>query len=273
MSAPPPTDKHRIRLACCRPDGADQGDRRLREALQRMAADSKLREAFALQADFDGPMAALVQSLPLPAGFRQEIAAGQRRATRPRGFSWRGLLWQPVALAVGLAVLFLAVWAGMAVYEHSTGFAGDDTVRQMVEYTRTGVNAGKLEPLDNECGRLGDTLFLQYGLEDYAVPTLFDRDLATGYRVFAKNEKFVAQVQVKDHDMTFLVFRADQQNVNIQPAGRWKFLQGDDWSAAVQVRGQIGFVAISHGSVADIRTFLAEAKARMKHKKSLPERT
>ncbi len=271
MSVPPPTDKHRLRLACCRPDRADQGDRRLREAIQRLSADPKLQEAFARQAEFDGPMAAQVQSLPLPAGFHGEVAAGQRRATRPRGFSWRGLLWQPVALAVGLAFLFLAAWAGMAIYDHRTGFAGDETVRQMIEYTRTGVNAGRLEPLSAECGRLGDTLFLQYGLEDYAVPTIFDRDIATGYRVFAKNEKFVAQVQVKDHDMTFLVFRADQQNVTIHPAGRWKFLRGDGWSAAVQVRGQIGFVAICRGGEAEMRTFMAEAKARMKRKK--PEKT
>ncbi len=271
MSAPPPTDKHRLRLACCRPDGADQGDRRLRDAIQRMAVDPKLQEAFARQAEFDGLMAAQVRSLPLPAGFDAEIAAGQRYAARPRSFSWRGLLWQPVALAVGLAGLFLAAWAAVALYEHHTGFAGDDTVRQMIESTRTGTNADHLEPLSTECGRLGDTLFLQYGLEDYAVPTLFDRDMATGYRVFAKNEKFVAQVQVKDHDMTFLVFRADQQNVNIQPLGRWKFLRGDDWSAAVQVRGQIGFVAIYHGGEAEIRTAMAEAKARMKHKK--PDKT
>ena len=267
MSAPPPTDKQRLRLACCRPDGADLGDRRLREAIQRMSADPKLQEAFARQAEFDGPMAAQVQGLALPNGLGAEIAAGQRRATRPRGFSWRGLLWQPVALAVGLAFLFLAAWGGMALYEHHTGFTGDETVRQMIEYTRTGAKADPLEPLNTECGRLGDTLFLQYGLEDYAVPTLFDRDMATGYRVFAKNEKFVAQVQVKDHDMTFLVFRADQQNVSIQPVGRWKFLRGDDWSAAVQVHGQIGFVAIYKGNEAGMRTFMAEAKARMKRKK------
>ena len=112
----------------------------------------------------------------------------------------------------------------MAIYEHHTGFAGDDTVRQMIEGTRTGAGADHIEPLNTECGRLGDTLFLQYGLEDYSVPPLFDREIATGYRVFAKNEKFVAQVRVKEHGMTFLVFRADQQGVNIQPPGHWKFL-------------------------------------------------
>ena len=268
MSAPPPTDKHRLRLACCRPDGADQGDRRLREALNRMIADPKLKEAFALQADLDAPMAALVQGLPLPTGFDADVTAGQRRATRPRGVSWRGLLWQPVALAAALAILFLLGWAGMAIYEHHTGFAGDDTVRQMIEYSRSGPHADQFQPLNTECGRLGDTLFLQYGLEDYAVPSVFDRDIATGYRVFAKNEKFVAQVQVAEHAMTFLIFRADQQNVTIQPPGHWKFLHGDDWSAAVQTRGEIGFVAIYHGGEAELRTFLAEAKAKVKRKKS-----
>ena len=159
MSAPPPTDRHRLRLACCRPDAADQGDRRLREALHRMDADSRLRETFALQAEFDAPMAALVQGLPLPAGFDREISLGRQRATRTRGWSWRSLVWQPVALAVALAGLFLAAWVGMAIYEHHTGFAGDDTVRQMIEGTRTGAGADHIEPLNTECGRLGDTLF------------------------------------------------------------------------------------------------------------------
>ncbi len=268
MSAPPPTDKQRIRLACCRPDGTDQGDRRLREAIHRMDADPRLQEAFALQAEFDGPMAALVQALPLPAGFDADIVLGRQRATRSRGLSWRSLVWQPVALAVGLAGLFLAAWAGMAIYEHHTGFTGDDTVRQMIESTRTGAGADHIEPLNTECGRLGDTLFLQYGLEDYSVPPLFDREMATGYRVFAKNEKFVAQVQVKEHRMTFLVFRADQQGVNVQPPGHWKFLRGDDWSAAVQMRGQIGFVAIYQGREAEMRTFLAQARSKVKGKKS-----
>ena len=99
------------------------------------------------------------------------------------------------------------------------------------------------------------------------MPPIFDREIATGYRVFAKNEKFVAQVRVKEHGMTFLVFRADQQGVNIQPPGHWKFLSGDDWSAAVQMRGQIGFVAIFHGGEAEMRTLLAQARSKVKSKK------
>ena len=258
----PSPDKRLALLACCRPDGSDQGDRRLREALQAIQADPAAREAFALQREFDGRVGALVRGLPLPLSFDAEIDAGVRRAERPGGGNWRGVFRQPVAWAVLLAFLFLAGWGAEAYHEHTLGFAGDDTVREMIEYSRTGPHADRIEPLSTECILLGDTLFLHYGLEDYAVPSPFTHAQTTGYRVFAKNEHLVAEIKVKDQNMTFLVFRADQQGVSIFPPNRWKFIDGKGWTAAVAVRQKIGFAAIYQGDPEAARAYFLETKKK-----------
>ncbi|MHC5732622.1 MAG: hypothetical protein ACYTXY_52965, partial [Nostoc sp.] len=58
----------------------------------------------------------------------------------------------------------------------------------------------------------------------------------------------------------FLVFRADQQGVNIHPPGHWKFLDGEGWTAAVEVRHHIGFVAITRDAGAQLRDYLQKSE-------------
>ena len=269
MAAAPP-DKLLASLACCRPDAQPQGDRRLRDALQRMESDPALKDAFARQAEFDGRMAALVRGLPLPETFETEVNAGLRGARQSAPASaWRGALRQPIAWAAILAGAFLVAYGAYAVYQHLIGFSGDETVRQLIEGSRTGPHADRLEPLNTECSQLGDKLFVQYGLEDYMVPAAFAHDQTLSYRVFVKNDSLVAQVQVRDHgqNMTFLVFRADRQGVNIHPPGHWKFLDGDGWTAAAEVRHHIGFVAIAPGDGTNLRDDLEKAEAKMQKEK------
>ena len=78
------------------------------------------------------------------------------------------------------------------------------------------------------------------------MPAVFAHAQTVSYRVFAKNDSLVAQVQVRDHEqnMMFLVFRADQLGVTIHPPGHWKFLKGDGWTAAVESRHHVGFAAL-----------------------------
>ncbi len=128
------------------------------------------------------------------------------------------MLRQPALWAVLLAVAFLAAWAGWAVYERAMGFPGDDNVRQVVNLALR-ARLGSLEPLDTECGTLGDTLFLRHNVTDYDVPEAFTHEMASGYRVFKKDEDYVTQVQTRGDGLVFLVFRADG-------AGRENLAQG-----------------------------------------------
>ena len=259
------TDPQRALLACCRPDAQPQGDRRIQQALKQMAADPALRDAFERQAEFDGRMAALVRGLPLPETFDTEVDAGLRDmgpGGKPKA-AWRGWMRQPVFWAVLLAGAFLVAYGANALYEHHNGFSGDEIVRQIIETARTGPHADHVEPINTECSQLGDKLFVQYGLEDYEVPAVFGHDQTVSYRVFAQNDSLVAQVQVRegDRDMVFLVFRADRQGVSIHPPGKWKFLDGDGWTAAVAVRHHIGFAAIAPGDGTPLRDDLDKAEA------------
>ena len=259
------SEQDRALLACCRPDAKPQGDRRMRQALAHMASDPALKDAFTRQAEFDDRMAALVRGLPLPETFVTEIdAALHEAAPGGKGASkWRGLLRQPVFWAVLLAGAVLLGYAGNAVYDHVTGFTGDDTVRLLIETARTGPHADHLEPLATEASQLGDKLFIQYGLEDYEVPAVFGHAQTESYRVFAKNDSLVAEVVAQDHEqpLVFLMFRADQQGVNIHLPGHWKFLRGDAWSAAVMVRHHVGFAAITPGDGAALRASLEKSEA------------
>ena len=260
------SDQDRALLACCRPDAQPQGDRRMRQALAHMETDPALKDAFARQAEFDDHMAALVRGLPLPECFATEIDAGLRESAHGKktASKWRGLLRQPVFWAVMLAGAVLLSYAGSIVYDHVTGFPGDDTVRQLIETARTGPHADHLEPLATEASQLGDKLFIQYGLEDYEVPAVFGHAATESYRVFAKNDSLVAEVVAQDRGqpLVFLMFRADQQGVNIHLPGHWKFLRGDAWSAAVMIRHHVGFVAITPGDGAALREYLEKSEAR-----------
>ena len=156
-----------------------------------------------------------------------------------------------------LAVAFLLAWGANALYQRVTGFAGDEAISHLVETAAAGdPDNTKLEPLDIECGKLGDTLFLKYGIEDYQVPPTLARLHTVGYRVFEDKGGSVTQVQVREHDLTFLIFPATPQGVEIKPAGAWRFLSGEGWSAAAEVHNHICFVAMCHGSEDQLADYL-----------------
>lgn len=257
MSAVTP-EKCRALLACLPPDApAAVGDRSTREALQRLDVDPGLKENFAQQQQFDRGMGTLVRDLPLPEEFGARLGASFEEALRQRTSS-RQLLCHPALWAVLLSMTFLLGWGAVVLYQRMQGFPGDDTVNRLIASVNSG--AQRLEPLSTPCDNLGDTLFLKYGLDDYSVPRLFGRYEAVGYRVFFNSSFPVAQVKVREHGLTFLIFRADQQGVDIKPAGSWKRLSGDQWSAAAQARDNICFVVACRGDEDQLESFLHEAE-------------
>jgi hypothetical protein len=271
MAASLPTDKQRTLLACCRPDADDHGDKKMREALNSLEADSTLKESFNTQAEFDRPLAALVQAVPLPENFDAEISTGLNRASHPQ-FSWRGLLREPAFWAVLLAFTFLVAWGGDMLYERAVGFPGDETVSKLIEGIAAAEAAGqhdggpgtpaatRFEAVSTESGKLGDTLFLKHNVEAFQVPAPFAHTQTISYRVLEKNDTAVTQVKVLDHKMTFLIFPAGEFGVDITPPGRWKFLSGEGWAAAAQVTDNVCFVAICPGTKEEMQTYIQEGE-------------
>ena len=253
-------DKQRALLACCRPDGDPQGDRRLRGALQQMAADPALQTAFASQAGFDKDLGARVRAVPLPTDFEADVRAGMHRALRPPASTWRGWLRQPALWAGLLGFAFLAAWGANGIYERAKSFQGDDNVRTLIENIEaTDPASQRLVPIVTDTDKLGDTLFLQGNVDQYEVPAIFAHAKTVGFRVFDRNDSAVTQVQVRDHNMTFLVFRADAQGVDINPPGTWKRLEGEGWRAAAEVHNGLCFVAVVRGDPAPLDAYLHKA--------------
>ena len=118
---------------------------------------------------------------------------------------------------------------------------------------------GSLEPLDTECGALGDTLFLRHNVTDYDVPEAFTHEMASGYRVFKKDENYVTQVQTRGDGLVFLVFKADAEKVRIGK-GAWKHLDGEGWIAAVTVYRHLCFVVVTRGDRQEIDAHLRVAR-------------
>jgi hypothetical protein len=253
-----PFDKYRALLACRRPGQTDFADKSMREAWQRMETDPALKESVMLQEEFDGGMANLIRELPLPETFHAQFGARYEKA---RLTSSGHLLRQPALWAVLLALAFLVAWGGMALFERMRGFPGDDTVSGMVESVSANASNQRLEPLSIECENLGDTLFLKYGLDGHEAPAVFAGYAAVGVRVFERNSFPVAQVKVREHGLTFLLFRADQQGVDIHPPGKWKYLEGEQWAAAAQVRDNLCFVVACRGDRTLIESYIEEAEA------------
>lgn len=258
-----PADKQRTLLACCRPDGDDCGDKKIRAALAHLNGDAALQESFNQQAEFDRPLAALVRAVPLPENFDQEIDAGLNRASTLQ-FSWRGLFRQPAFWAVLLAFAFLVAWGANAFYQRAIGFPGDENVTRLIEGLMAADTAPahgtatRFEPVSIESGKLGDTLFLAHNVEAFHVPAPFATTWTVSYRVVERNDAAITQVNVKERDMTFLIFRAPDLGVNIKPAGRWKFLEGEGWAAAAQVKDHVCFVAVFPGTKADVQAYIEQ---------------
>ncbi len=234
----------------------------MREILNQLEGNPGLKDLFEAQAEFDRPLATLVQGVPLPESFEQEIDAGLRRAAQPQ-FSWRGLLCEPAFWAVLLAFAFLVAWGGNTLYQRAIGFPGDEDVTKLIEGIRAAETSpqkdalgtpegARFEAVSTESGKLGDTLFLKHNVEVFQVPPSFAHTQTLSYRVLDRDDTTITQVKVHEHDLTFLIFPASDFNVDITPAGRWKYLAGDGWAAGVQVTESACFVVVCDGTKSDI---------------------
>lgn len=97
----------RLILCACRPDGQDQEDPSMRNALDLAEQDAQIAAWFAREQTLDGAVSAKVCSIKVPEGLRAEILAGAR-VTRPQVFWRRISTLSTAAAAVSLAAL--VVW-------------------------------------------------------------------------------------------------------------------------------------------------------------------
>lgn len=97
-----------LRLSACRPNGQDNDDPLLREALERLPVRPDLMEQFVQDQAFDRKMCHCLGGVPVPENLKGEIlAAAKVSQTIPR---WQRLPWLAAAAAVLLTGLALSLY-------------------------------------------------------------------------------------------------------------------------------------------------------------------
>ena len=97
-----------LRLSACRPNGQDNDDPLLREAMEKLPQRPALMEWFAQEQAFDCAMCKCVAELPVPENLRSEIlAAAKLQSPMP---CWQRLPWLAAAAALMLAGLVFTVY-------------------------------------------------------------------------------------------------------------------------------------------------------------------
>ncbi len=200
----PASDKHLARLACCRPDGEPLGCRRTRDALGSMADDPALQDAFDSSGAFDAPLA----------------ARGARRCrcrttfeTDGRGRPAAGRAKRDELLARDAAPAGVLGGAAGGGVPGRPGRAGRSTSARWVSRRRQRAAGRRTwrsrpawdrsNPSTPSAASSATRCFCGTTWTDYDVPEAFTHDDGHGYRVFAKNDRLVAQVQVRDGDATW----------------------------------------------------------------------
>ncbi len=174
-------------------------------------------------------MAALVRGLPLPETFVTEIDAGLRGAGRSGPVSpWRRMLRQPALWAVMLAVRVSRRLRGrrrLRTHDRlcrATTRSARSSKPPAPARTRTTSNRSTPSAASSATNFSCSTA---WRITRCRRPSRTTRRSATGClrRTTASSRR--SRSATTGTSMTFLVFRADQQGVNIHPPGHWKFLR------------------------------------------------
>jgi len=109
------SDEARHRLGAARPDGADNDDPGVREALAQLQRDPELARWHAEQRAFDVAVARSLQSVRVPGDLREALLAARPRVIRRPVTWWRPAWnrWQARAALAAAIVLIAGTVAGM----------------------------------------------------------------------------------------------------------------------------------------------------------------
>lgn len=237
-------------------------DAKIQKALRLMEGDEVLKREFREQNEFDSGVLTLIQQIRPPQGLLQNISEGDAVPERPR--IDKALLRQPPVIA---ALIGLAVMLGFLIYfwlDHLSSFPGREAVFRMIGVTQQ-MSGVELEPLITECGKLGDWLYLKYGLEDFNPPPEFSGRKTVGCRVYKQDGFPVAQVALEDpgsatsaagSGVILYMFRASDFGVKLSAPKEWLIFEQEDWVAAVRGEDICSMVAF-RGTQSEMQDYIA----------------
>ncbi|HEY4282109.1 MAG TPA: hypothetical protein VGM62_03525 [Chthoniobacterales bacterium] len=253
----PHLNRRQRTLVQCAPFNDDRiADRAMRAAVFRV----KKADEFAHQRAFDQAVGTLVQTIPIPAQVTEWLSKGTFVAPPRR--TWRQIVFNPVVLAIVIAV---GVIAGVSVFkliERLNEFPGEPTAKRMLNVAGSNT-AVMLDPVKTDAGALGDFFFMKHRLPHYDVPPEF-ADLKTlGCRVFDDEEgQRIAQVWLVERKMQFFLFPAerDLKTGASKHFNGWRYVDQDRWTGVVAERNGVCFMAAIRGSKKDLAPYIAKPK-------------
>ena len=225
------------------------GDRPKAARAVKVAGAAGESPELAAQAAADSRWHEEIESAPIP-----EEAALLARAVPPRP-GLRKLMFQPVVLAIVLAVL---VVVGVAIYVAQTrmsDFPGRETIEKMVDGSAAAQEPEVEAVAPTEAGKLDDWFVLK-GFAGYNVPPQLEKAIAIGGRVLRIEGLLLAEVDLRDQSARLLVFHlADLKNGGLERGG-WRIFQQEDWAVAVLRDEENAYILVFPGDSDTMPAFL-----------------
>jgi hypothetical protein len=256
MKMPSLNRRQRMLVQCAPFNDERIDDRTMRAAVFRV----KKTEEFGHQRAFDKAVAALVQAIPIPAAVTEWLSKGTFIAAKRR--TWRQIAFNPVVLAIGIAV---GVIAGIFVFkliERLNEFPGEPTAKRLLNVASS-TKPVILDPVKTDAGAMGDFFFMKHRLAHYDVPAEFAELKTLGCRVFDDEEaQRIAQIWVLEKKMQFFLFPAerDLKTGAVEHFTGWRFVDQDRWTGVVQEKNGVCFMAAIRGGEKELRSYLTPHK-------------
>jgi len=244
-------------LANCAPITEERmRDRSMRSAVFRAGNST----GFVNQQSFDRAVAALVHAIPIPPETAEWFST--KDLVSSSKWTWKRTVRNPVALAIGIA---LVVIAGVLVFQfigRLNDFPGSSTARKLLTIAGS-TRSVLLDPVSADAGTLSDLFFMKHGLEHYDVPDEFADFRTIGCRVFEDDQsQRIAQIWVAEKRMQFFLFPAER-NVKtgaVLSFPGWQYVHQEGWVGAVTEHNGVCFMAALPGRDRDLAQYIPKTK-------------
>ncbi len=249
--------RKRALLECAPIGDKPPNDRAMRSALESARTIPEAAVSLTTQQRFDQALAGLVAKIEVPKAAEEwfvnvALLKGPKR-------SWKKTVRHPAILATALAVLVMAGVTIFFLVERMHEFPGSELAKKLLVVAGS-TRKSQLEPLSTDAINLGDYFFMKYQLEHFDVPMALADLRAIGARVFEDDDGHrVAQVVIAEGGMQFFLFRADPADSRAssnQKKTKWRYVENEGWTGAIQERNGVCFMIAMRGSKRELKAYL-----------------
>ncbi len=226
-------DEARQILEAARPNGRDDTDPRVAEALRLAAQDPELAGQLERQRALDATMTAGMSSIPVPADLRESIMA-ERKIVRPHFWQdWR------TATAAAAAIAVLLAGAIYFINQSTSGFAAFR--RQLV--TETWAGDPHLDLDTDDLSKVRSWLAGQGAATNFTLPAALAGARVHGARVFEYDDHKISLICLAEGPRHMHLYVLDRPPFSdLPPVGAPEFEKCGAWKTASWCQGDKTYV-------------------------------